>query len=212
MILLTNHLSEMNTLLEKDIDIISKLMGNQQRAESLIEAVSNYFPHKLSLWKQRHLRRVPENYKQLLSDSYDKTGDEYEVPVKALLKLFEWKVIKSDDGKRQGVPDFFIEFNNQTILLECKTKVKRQIPIDTDEAFAVLTKGVDFDGTHSITLGKPDFNSHSKEKATASKKITLLAHYCFIEAIVQFLEQKQTTETIFEWLLKPGVASLENLK
>lgn len=211
MILVSNHLSDMNTLLEQDINVISKLTGNRQRAESLIEAISNYFPHKLSLWKQRHLKRVSEEYKQLLSDSYDKTGDDYEVPVEELLSLFEWKVTKLDYGKRQGVPDFIIEFSNQTILLECKTKVKRQVPIDTDDAFAVLTKGVDFEATHSITLGKPDFNSHSKEKAMASKKITLLAHYCFIEAIVQFLEQKQTTETIFEWLLKPGVASIDKL-
>jgi helicase len=211
MILVSNHLSDMNTLIEQDIDHISKLVGNKKRAESLVEAVSNYFPHKLSLWKQKHLKRAPENYKQLLLDSYDKTGDDYEAPIEELLRLLEWKITKLDDGKRQGVPDFIIEFSNKTILLECKTKVKRQVPIDTDDAFAVLTKGIDFEATHSITLGKPDFNSHSKEKATASSKITLLAHHCFIEAIIQFLEQKQTTETVFNWLLIPGVASIEKL-
>lgn len=209
MILVSNKLSDINTLLDQDIEIISKLMSNRQRAESLIEAVSNYFPHKLSLWKQRHLKRVSENYRQLLSDSYDKTGDDYENPIEELLKLFEWNIRKLDDGKKQGVPDFVIEFNDKSILLECKTKVKKQVPIDTDDAFAVLTKGIDFEVSHSITLGKPDFNSHSKEKATASKKITLLPHYCFIEATIQFLEGKQTTETVFNWLLIPGVGSIE---
>lgn len=211
MILVSNNLSDMNTLLEQDHKLIHELMGNQQRADSLIEAISNYFPNKLSTWKQRHLKRVSDEYKQLLSDSYDKTGDDYEVPVEEILRLLEWKVTKLDDGKRQGVPDFIIEFNNQSILLECKTKVKRQVPLDTSDAFAVLTKGVDIEATHCVTLGKPDFNSHSKEKAIASKKITLLAHYFFIEAIVQFLEQKQTTETIFNWLLIPGLASKDKL-
>jgi helicase len=211
MILVSNNLSDMNTLLEQDIDIISNLMSNQQRAESLMEAISSYFPHKLSLWKKRHLQRVSENYKPLLSDSYDKTGDDYEVPVKELLNLFEWKVTKLDDGKRQGVPDFIIEFDGKSILLECKTREKRQVPLDTSDAFAVLTKALGISANHLITLGKPDFNSHSKEKAVADNKITLLAHYCFIEAVVQFLEGKQTTETIFNWLLISGVASIDKL-
>jgi len=185
-------------------------MGNKERAEKIIEAILNYFPHKLSLWKQRHLKRVPEEYKQLVSDSYDKTGDDYEIPVEELLRLLEWKVTKLDDGKRQGVPDFIIEFNNQSILLECKTKIKKAT-LDTDDAFAILTKGIDFEAAHSITLGKPDFNSHSKEKAMASKKITLLSHHIFIEAMVQFLENKQTTEVIFNWLLIPGIASVDKL-
>jgi len=210
MILVSNKLSDMNVILEQDISDLSTLMGNKERAEKIIEAILNYFPHKLSLWKQRHLKRVPEEYKQLVSDSYDKTGDDYEIPVEELLRLLEWKVTKLDDGKRQGVPDFIIEFNNQSILLECKTKIKKAT-LDTDDAFAILTKGIDFEAAHSITLGKPDFNSHSKEKAMASKKITLLSHHIFIEAMVQFLENKQTTEVIFNWLLIPGIASVDKL-
>jgi helicase len=211
MILVSNNLSDMNKLLEQDVGEITRLIGNKKRAENIIEAIANYFPHKLNAWKQRHLMRVSEDYKQLLSDSYDMTGNDYEVPIENLLKLLEWNVRKLDDGKKQGVPDFIIKFNGKSILLECKTREKRQVPLDTADAFAVLTKSLGIDATHLITLGKPDFNSHSKEKAIADKKITLLAHYCFIEAIVQFLEQKQTTETIFNWLLIPGVASIDKL-
>jgi helicase len=211
MILLDNNLSDINTILEQDINHLAKLVGNEERAKGIINALSVYYPNKLNVWKQRHLSRVPDKYKHLLSDAYDKTGDAYEAPIEELLKLFEWKVTKLENGKRQGVPDFSIEFNGKIILLECKTREKRQTPIETEDAFAVLRKGVDFDSNHSITLAKPDFNSHSKEKAMASKKITLLAHSCFIEAIVQFLENKQTTETIFNWLLISGIASIDKL-
>ncbi len=142
MILVSNNLNDMETLLENDIEFITTLMGNRQRAENLVEAVSSYFPNKLSIWKNRHIKRVSDDLKQLISDSYDKTGDDYEVPIETLLKLFNWNVKKIDDGKRQGVPDFIIELNHETILLECKTKVKRQVPLDTNDAFAVLTKGI----------------------------------------------------------------------
>jgi helicase len=202
-----------NLLLQEDFENVKKAVDSKRRAEALLDAVAIFFPNKLLAWKNRHIRRVGNigrDYK-IIENSYDQTGTDYEESIKDILTFLDWDVKPLDRSKRQGVPDLLLVFKGESILIECKTKNKQQATIDKEDAFAILTKGIDINADHYVTLGKPDFGTFCKEKASSSNKITLLPHYSLIEAIIQFWEGKQSTESIFKWLMIPGVASLTTL-
>jgi len=206
-------LADPNDLLKEKFETIQEILEEKQRAEELLNAVSKYFPTRLLSWRNQHIRRAKEQNKdhKLIIESYDLLGTEYEDSIEKILKLFEWQVKKIDSLKRQGVPDLLLSYKGQSIVIECKTKNKKNAAIDKEDAFAVLIKAADINADHFITLGKPDFSTFSKEKATGSDKITLVPHYCFIDAVIRIWEGRQNPQTIFQWLKIPGVASLNKL-
>jgi Holliday junction resolvase len=158
----------------------------------------------------RHLAQSKE--RDLIALSYEAIGHDYEDVIEQIVRQIGWKIKKLDSAKRQGVPDFEIIEGGKSILVECKTKKRDDAAIDKDDAFDVLTKGVDFDADHYITIGKPDFDFFSKSKAAGSTKITLVANYSFIAAFLRWKEGKLKAIDFFSWLTTPGVASIENLR
>lgn len=135
----------------------------------------------------------------MVEDSYRLFGNDCEEPIEALLRLEKtWSVIKLDDGKRQGVPDFLIQSGDKSTVLECKTCIKKPPIITKDEAFAVLTKAADYDKkTHRVTLGKLGFDTFSEAKACASTEITLVRHADFIDAILMLQSKLVTANDFF---------------
>ncbi len=123
-----------------------------------------------------------------------------------------WVVTELDDGKRQNVPDLLLAFKKKALLLECKTCTKSPALISKDEAFAVLQKATDFDAAiRRVSLGKPDFDEHSKLKAQSSTDITLVQHAVFMEAVLRVHAGSISPEQFIEWLSKPGVAEVQRL-
>lgn len=202
-------LSQPNVLVHSKVNSIAKIVQGKDRAEKLIDAVAQYFSTGSDRWKVRHLARSKE--RDLIALSYDALGHEYEDVIEQIVSQIGWKIKKLDSGKRQGVPDFEVREGGKSVLVECKTKKKEDAVIDRDDAFDILTKGADIEADHSVTIGKPGFDSFSKTKAAGSGKITLVPHHCFIEGYLRWKEGKIRSEDLFLWLITPGVASIENL-
>lgn len=208
------RLSDPNELLKADRSRLLKLLQSAERVERLVTAVTGYFDLPLQESKSRHIKRAQglELSPDIVKQAYELTGEQYEVPVEALLRVVgEWKVTKLDAGKRQGYPDFLIVFGGTSVLFECKTKAKDTATISKDDAFAVLTKGTDFAKDHSVTLGKPDFDEFSKGKANGSTEITLLRHQDFVEGVLRYKAGKVGAGELFAWLTTPGYAQIETL-
>jgi helicase len=121
-------------------------------------------------------------------------------------------VDKLDDGKRQNVPDILLVLGDTSLLIECKTVTKKPPLIAKEEAFAVLQKASDFDSKMKrVTLGKPDFDEHSKKKAAASPTITLVRHGVFMEGLMRVLTGRLGASDFVDWLAEPGVTDLSRL-
>jgi helicase len=213
MLLVAKGIYEPNQIINSTVANLKKILQNSKRARLFVEAVAKFFSNNFVYWRNRHIRmakelRIDEN---LITSSYDLKGNDYEKPISLILKDFLWEIKKLDSQKRQGVPDFMLTKNEVTILLECKTKQNNEATIKKEDAFAVLTKGADINANHSVTLGKPEFDTFSKFKAGGSNKITLLSHYVFIEAYLLFKEGKVDSDQVFQWLQFPGVASIDSL-
>ncbi len=209
MALFQSGLSEPNILVTTKHDQIRKAVESSDRAHALISAVSEYFSLALSTWKNRHIRRTKEidGDVDLIAKSYDSVGEAYEDAVEALLSTLGWNIKKLDEGGRQGVPDLLVKHEGRVVLIECKTKKNAHATIDKQDAFAVLTKGVDIKADHLVTVGKPDFDTFSKAKAAGSPGITLISHHCLTEVVLRNWEGHICSNAVFEWINRPGVAS-----
>jgi helicase len=207
-------LSSPNDVVASDVSVIAKLVESEERARLLIDAVCKFFEHPLKAVGERHSKMAGavQIDPALIRNSYELTGEAYEEPIEALLRLVaEWTVTKLDTNKRQGSPDFLIEMNRKSVLAECKTKEKRTATLSRDEAFAVLIKGADFKKDHSLTIGKPEFDEFSKAKADASTEITLLRHQDFVEGILRYKAGTVGASELFSWITSPGFARLDTL-
>lgn len=85
--------------------------------------------------------------------------------------------------------------------------------VKKEEAFAVLQKAVDFDGTmRKATLGKSAFDEHAKKKAQASTNITLVEHPIFMEGVLRVHAGALSPEVFLRWLAESGVSELGRLE
>ena len=203
-------LSDPNDLISSPVERVSEIVGGRRRAEALIHAVGEVHGRFLEVWKGRHLRRGRQqpDRGRLIEESYNATGIQYELAIEEMLKSLDWSVEKLDDGKRQGMPDFLLGWTGRSIVIECKTKQNTEALINKDDAFAVFAKSVDINADHRLTIGKPDFSSFCREKAAGARNVTLVPHKCFVEAILRAWEGTLSTDALFNWLLKPGVAEI----
>lgn len=201
-------LSDPNVILSTSIENLNKVLEIQERSLGLVDAISRYFDNKFIFWKNKHIERSYESDRDadLVVRSYDKTGTDYEDVVLEIFLELGIPAKKFDTGKKQGAPDILLEYDGKSLILECKTKDNNQATIGKEDAFSVLIKAMDIACDHKATLGKPQFNSFTLQKAAASKDITLITHYVFIEALFKYWEGEVSSDEIFNWLLRPGVA------
>ncbi len=75
-----------------------------------------------------------------------------------------------------------------------------------------MIKGADINCDSYLTLGKPDFDAFSKNKAAGTTNVSLVSHVVFIESIVKYLEGKINASQLFDWLVTPGPKTLDNLE
>ncbi|MES2822823.1 MAG: DEAD/DEAH box helicase [Pseudomonadota bacterium] len=215
MILLQHGLQDPNLLHEANVLKLNQILENGERVKALLNAVANYLDKPLRRWKNEHTKRavsvgLQEN---LINQAYELLGDEYEVPIEGLLRLVtEWNISKLDKSKRQGVPDFQIECSGKVTVVECKTKLNEGAFVSKDDAFAILIKGADIKCDSYLTIGKPDFDTFSKEKSGGTKNVSLVNHVVFIEAIIKYLEGRIDGFSLYSWLTSPGYKQLDNLE
>lgn len=203
-------LSDPNDLISTSVERVAEVVGGRPRAEALVHAVAEAHGRLLEGWKVRHVRRASQHPDRvrIMEVSYDATGTDYETAMEEILGSLDWSVRKLDDGKRQGVPDFLIQWRGRSMVVECKTKQSNEALINKEDAFAVLAKSVDINADHRVTVGKPDFSAFCREKAAGARNVTLVPHYCLAEFILRVWEDVLLTEDVFNWLLKPGVAEI----
>ncbi|MBI1370726.1 MAG: hypothetical protein GC162_18970 [Planctomycetes bacterium] len=203
-----------NAPLLKAWDRLVKLLGGQERADSLVAALSDSVIASSVKYDRVHQQLAQEiGVEEKVARCNNALGTEYEEAVLELLKEeLNWSVEQVDDGKRQNVPDILLQLGKVILLIECKTVTKKPPLITKDEAFAVLQKAADYDpGIRRVTLGKPDFDEHSKKKAAASPAITLVQHHVFMEGLMRVLTGRLTAQGFIGWLAEPGVTDLSRL-
>ncbi len=212
--LLEAGIQTFDQLLGSPIQEVSRALGSDRRAEALVKAVASSLGHRGEKFHNLHIQ-LAETLG--LGDSINACnsylGTDYEASIKSLLEFEKsWAVRAVDKGKRQNVPDLLVSLAARSILIECKTTTKNPALINKEEAFAVLQKGVDFEGSmHQVTIGKPGFDEHSKKKVQGSRDITLVEHEVFIEGMLRLVSQEITATRFFDWLSAPGLAELDRL-
>ena len=195
-------------------DRLTKLLSGGQRADALVAALSESCDDASMNLERCHLQLGHAiGIQEKVARCNDRLGTDYDEAIIDLLREEpSWTVEQLDDGKRQNVPDMLLERGKTTLLIECKTVTKRPPLISKDEAFDVLQKSADFEERMKrVTLGKPDFDEHSKKKAAASSLITLIQHRVFMEGVMRVLTGRLAAGDFVEWLASPGVADLSRL-
>jgi helicase len=214
MALLSNGIATLGDILTVAREKLSEILRSEERTTALVNAVSNFMglgPNRLASVHKRVAKDL--GIEAIVEDCSSGLGRDYE---KAIGKLLEvetgWTVTVLDDGKRQNVPDLLLKYKKAALLVECKTCTKVPTLINKEEAFAILQKAADYDSQmRRVSLGKPDFDEHSKQKAQGSSEITLVQHATFVEAILRVHAGSTTPEQFVTWLGTPGVAEIQRL-
>lgn len=214
MALLSNGIATLGDILTVAREKLLEILRSEERASALIGAVSNVVGLGPNRFASAHKRVARElGIEKIIDDCNTSLGVEYEKSIKRLLEVETgWAVTTLDDGKRQNVPDLLLRYKGAAILIECKTCTKVPNLINKEEAFAILQKAVDHDPKmRRVSLGKPDFDEHSKQKALGASEITLVQHATFIEAALRVHAGSTTLEQFVTWLGTPGVAEIQRL-
>lgn len=212
--LIAQGISTLHDVLETAKDKLVQLLRSEPRAQALIDAVSSTVglgPSRLAT--AHHKTGQDLGIARHVKACEDALGTDYEEAIATLMQIeTAWTVTLLDDGTRPNVPDLLIELGVQQILLECKTCTKSPALIKKEEAWAVIQKAADFDPVmRRVTLGKPAFDETSKNKAAASKDITLVEHSVFMEGLLRVHGGTLSAADFMTWLGSPGVAELERL-
>jgi helicase len=214
MALIANGLATVMDVIGAGKERLMKLLGGELRTDALIAALSDTFDTANVNFGRTHLRLGQElGIEEIVKKCNESFGTAYDDAIFELLRQeLNWSVDKLDDGKRQNVPDIQLVLGDTALLIDCKTVTKKPPLITKDEAFAVVQKALDFDqAMKRLTLGKPDFDEHSKKKAAASPSVTLVRHDVFMEGLMRVLTGRLEAGQFVAWLAEPGVTDLSRL-
>lgn len=214
MALLAQGLSTFETVIAAGMAKLSEILRSRPRAQSLLEAITRSAPVSPDRYARVHATVAAKlGLSDVVSACTSALGTEYEVAIQHLLEAeTRWAISVIDDGKQQNVPDILIRLGARAILVECKTTTKNPPLIKKEEAFAVLQKSLDFNHEfRRVTLGKPGFDEHSKNKVAAAADVTLIEHSIFMEGVLRVLTGVISPEVFLDWLGAPGLAELDRL-
>lgn len=212
--LLRQGIKTLDQLLTSAVEQISSIVGSDRRTTALLSAVSQCLGFGGDRLRRVHAELAAKlGLAEQIEHCATALGNDYEVAIMRLLETVRhWNITAIDDGKRQNVPDLMLTLGTKSMLIECKTTTKNPPLIKKDEAFAVLQKSVDFEGSfYRVTLGKPGFDEHSKKKVQAAKDVTLLEHEVFVEGFLRVYAGKISAQDFFEWIARPGLTEIERL-
>jgi helicase len=214
MALLAQGIATLHDILIVAREKLFEILRSEERTSALVGAASSAVGLGPSRYANLHKRVAKElGIESVVDDCNTKLGKEYESAIKRLLEVETgWVVTVLDDGKRQNVPDLLLRYKEISMLIECKTCTKVPTLINKEEAFAILQKAVDYESSmRRVSLGKPDFDEHSKRKAQGASEVTLVQHGTFVEALLRVHSGSTTPEQFMDWLSKPGVAEIQRL-
>lgn len=190
------------------------ILRNEQRAQALIDAISNNVsiePNRLAKTHVQIAKTIGAD--KVVKACSNELGIEYEKAIHELLRIeTSWIVTILDKRERQNVPDLMVQMGDVGVLIECKTSSKSPPLIRKEEAWAVLQKAADFDKSlKRVTLGKPAFDETSKYKCAVSNDITLVEHSVFVEGLLRVHLGSLAPVDFLNWLSMPGIADIERL-
>ena len=212
--LLSQGLITFDLILTTARDKLLGILRSERRVDELINAMSNVGAIPQNRFAALHLTVAKKlGLEEIVRECEANLGTEYERAVRRLLESeTRWAITELDDGKEQNVPDILISLREVNVLVECKTTTKKPPLIKKEEAFSVLQKAVDFEESlHRVTLGKPAFDEHSKNKVLGADSVTLVEHSVFMEGVLRVLTGSVSPEDFLEWLSAPGLAEVERL-
>jgi helicase len=214
MALLAQGLTTIESILTTGREKILSILRNERRTDDFLTAMTSSMVFGGNRYARIH-QTVADTLglSDIAKRCAEELGTSYEEAIKSLLETeLRWSVKVIDDGKQQNVPDLLLQLGKKTILLECKTTTKKVPLIKKEEAFAILQKAVDFDGSfHRVSLGKPAFDEHSKKKVQAATGVTLVEHAVFMEGILRVLTGSVSPDEFLDWLSAPGLAEIDRL-
>lgn len=214
MTLIANGISSCEKITGMDFTKLAKMIGSEERAKKLIEAVSSSISGMTSGLRHAHSRLAQSlDIMSIVDSCYKDNNVEYEDAIFKLLRLEPtWIVTHLDDGVTQNVPDLQISLGELHVLIECKTCTRNPPHVKKEDAWAVLQKAADFDSSvHRVTLGKPDFDETAKKKAANAHDITLVEHSVFMEGMLRVLSGSLRPLDFLNWLTVKGLSELDRL-
>lgn len=214
MALIAQGLTTFEKILTTAKDKLVSLLRNEDRTNSLLQAISTAPEFRNNPYEKVHLKVAERlGMNEVVKECNDSLGIAYEDAIKKLLEFeLGWIIQVIDDGKAQNVPDLLITLGERSIIIECKTTTKTPPLINKTDAWAVLQKAADFDKSmHRITLGKPAFDETCKKKVQAATDISLVEHLVFIEGALRLHAGTITAEEFIDWLSQPGLIEIARL-
>lgn len=211
---IANGLSTFEEIASASKDKLISIVRNENRVNALLTAITGAIGFNLNRYEQTHLQVAASiGLDEIVKLCNSELGIDYEAAIRRLLEAeSSWSIQVLDDGKQQNVPDLLISYQDIAVLLECKTTTKKPPLINKEDAWAVLQKAADYDGSmHRVTLGKPGFDEHSKKKVLSASDISLIEHAVFIEGMLRLLSGTVDVSQFLEWLVKPGLVEIERL-
>ncbi len=209
--LISQGLTTFDEILSTAKDKLVALLRNENRTDALLNAISQTMVFQNERYEKVHIK-VAESLglSELVKTCNTELGTKYEDAIKGLLEVeLGWVVRVLDDGKAQNEPDLLLTLGDKAVIVECKTTIKNPPLIKKEEAWAVLQKAADYDGSmHRLTLGKPGFDELSKKKVLGARDISLIEHSAFIEGLLRVHTGSVTPDEFVDWLMKPGLIEL----
>jgi helicase len=212
--LVKKGLTSFQDLIGAGKDTLLSILKHSLRVEAFLEGANSATGQDPIALQSSHIRISNTlGVGEIVQRCYKDLGTDFE---KAILELLthvdsiESKMV--DTGTRQNYPDMHLKSGDLEVFLECKTTSKSHGLIGKEDAWAVIQKTADFAANaRRVTLGKPRFDETCKQKAAASRDLTLVENESFIEGVLRLLLKEIDSKAFMQWLMEPGLAELERL-
>lgn len=201
-VLVEQGLDDLTKVLEASDSVLVKTIRDNEQVKNLKQAIVKYVEAgSLSLLPEHVRREERVSTRGLVEPVYKTMGTDFEVAVYNLLHSIALSVKLLDEKKIQGCADLLIETEEGNIQVECKTSKRGQV--SNTDAFEVLGKTqVGKKPVAFVTVGKSSF-VETAVKNSFDTGVTLLTHKTLVEAVLQVMEGRRTTQEFFS-LLRSG--------
>lgn len=191
------------------------LGANQRTSNAVRNAARTWKIEDRSYCKVRHLRRAARfNAENIISDIYDRRGDEFEAAFEAALNLVAIPFQKLDGPGRSGYPDYSVTIDDSaSLVFELKTKMADTDTVSLNEATDVLRASelIGMRGNNCVSLCNPAVEPSVPGLIESCGRLCVVEACDFAEALLRVREGTLSRADFHNWLSTPGVALREDL-
>lgn len=183
---------------------------------------SNWLRDAAKVWKinqrnlaaERHILKSKKlGFESQFSKYYVTRGTDYELAFEELLNLAGIAFTKLDDGKKNGAPDYLLNFSNSPeLIVELKTRQGENL-VNLNEATDVLRASElhGYSSNFCVTLCHPGVDPSVLPVIERCGRLSVVEGHDLGEAFLRLLSGTITQEQLWQWLSIPGAASAEDL-